>query len=136
MSPEAITIIGVVSIFVLTTLFLLLRKFPKRVKSSHYIKKWREIQKLRANKDDWPHAVVHADMLLDEVMKKKKIGGKTTGERMVNAQGKFSANDSVWNAHKLANSIRQEAEKTITESVVKDTLIAFRQALRDLGAIK
>ena len=136
MSPEAITVIGAVSIVILVGLFFILRKFPKRVKKSHYVKKWREIQKLCANKDDWPHAVVHADMLLDEVMKKKKIGGKTTGERMVNAQAKFSANDSVWNAHKLANSIRQEVSKPITEATVKDTLISFRQALRDLGAIK
>ena len=136
MSPEAITVIGAVSIVILVGLFFIARKFPKRVKKSHYVKKWREIQKLCANKDDWPHAVVHADMLLDEVMKKKKIGGKTTGERMVNAQAKFSANDSVWNAHKLANSIRQEANKPITEATVKDTLISFRQALRDLGAIK
>lgn len=136
MSPEALTAIGAVAIAMLIALFFVLRKFPKRIKASHYVKKWREIQKLCANKDDWPHAVVHADMLLDEVMKKKKIGGKTTGERMVNAQGKFSANDSVWNAHKLANSIRQEAEKSISENTVKDTLVAFRQALRDLGAIK
>lgn len=123
------------SLLVITVGILLIRKLPKRIKTSHYVRKWRDIQKLCANKSDWSHAIVHADMLLDEVLKKRKIAGKTMGERMVNAQSKFSANDAIWTAHKLANTIRQDGVQKLSESAVKDTLVAFRQAMRDMGAL-
>ena len=75
------------------------------------------------------------DYDLDEVLKKRKVSGKTMGERMVSAQTKFSANDALWSAHKLANTIRQEGATKISEATVKDSLVAFRQALRDLRAL-
>lgn len=135
MSPERIiAIIGVV-IIIITTIIVVKRKLPNRIRSVHYVKKWRDIQKLCSNNDDWSHAIVHADMLFDEVLKKRKITGKTMGERMVNAQSKFSANDALWQAHKLANAIRQEGTQTLGETDVKEALVAFRQGLRDLGAL-
>ncbi|HMT56197.1 MAG TPA: hypothetical protein PKD20_04980 [Candidatus Saccharibacteria bacterium] len=135
MSIEKIVLLACMSLLVITVGILLIRKLPKRIKTSHYVRKWRDIQKLCANKSDWSHAIVHADMLLDEVLKKRKIAGKTMGERMVNAQSKFSANDAIWTAHKLANTIRQDGVQKLSESAVKDTLVAFRQAMRDMGAL-
>lgn len=136
MSPERIVAFVGAGIIALTVIIFIVKKLPKRVRKVQYVKKWRDIQKLCANKDDWSHAIVHADMLLEEILKKRKITGKTTGERMVNAQAKFSANDSIWQAHKLANSIRHEGAKSLKEIEVKEALVAFRQALRDLGALK
>lgn len=136
MSVEQIALVSCIGILAIVLVILILRKLPKRVKTSHYVRKWRDIQKLCGNKTDWSHAIVHADMLLDEVMKKRKITGKTMGERMVNAQTRFSANDAIWTAHKLANTIRQDGAQKLSESIVKDTLVAFRQAMRDLGALK
>lgn len=124
-----------VLIVIVTVALILLRRMPKRVQSKYYVGKWREIQKMCSNKDDWAHAVIHADMLLDEILVKRKIAGKTTGERMVSAQKRFTTNDSLWDAHKLANSLRHDAEQRITKAKIKDALVAFRQALRDLGAL-
>jgi hypothetical protein len=135
MSPEKMIFYAVIAIGIVSVLILLYRYVPRRVKVAYYVHKWREIQKLCANKDDWMHALVHADMLLDEVLRKKKITGKTMGERMVNAQPDFSANDAIWSAHKLVNAIRQESAKKVSENEVKNALIAYRQALRDLGAL-
>lgn len=135
MSPEFfIAIIGAV-IILITLAIIVVRKLPKRVRANYYVKKWREIQKMCANKEDWAHAIIHADMLLDEILIKKKFVGKTMGERLVAAQKKFAQNNAVWNAHKLANSLRQDADQKITQPKIKDTLVAYRQALRDLGAL-
>ncbi len=135
MSPEkTVAIIGGVIVCITFILFLV-RILPKKVKTTLYIRKWRDIQKLCSNRDDWAPAIVHADMLLDEVLKKRKISGKTMGERLVNAQGRFSANDAVWSAHKLANLIRHEGKQAMKENDVKNALVSFRQALRDLGAL-
>jgi len=135
MSPERIAVYVVVFLVFVLFVFNVYRKIPKRLKTRNYVKKWRDIQKLFSNKEDWAHAIVHADMLLDEVMCRKKINGKTMGERLVNIQDRFSVHESVWNAHKLAGAIRQEGSRQMSEEEVKNTLVAFRQALRDLGAL-
>ncbi len=135
MSPEMILAIAGGVIGVIGLLIIVVRKAPKRVKSTHYTKKWREIQRMCADKQDWNHAIIHADMLLDEVLEKKKTAGNTMGERMVAAQDKFTANDKLWVAHKLAVSLRDNGDKQVTQTVVKNALVTFRQALRDLGAL-
>lgn len=136
MSPEKIIALVGVSIVLITLVVIISRKLPKRIKSHQYVKKWRDIQKLCANSEDWSHAIVHADMLLNEVLTKKRFNGKTTGERMVNAGSVFSNNDGIWNAHKLANRIKQNGIENLKDSEVKEALIAFGQSLRDLGAFK
>lgn len=135
MSPELMVALGGAIIVAITMVVVTFRKLPKRVKSVYYVQKWREIQKMCGIKDDWGHAIIHADMLLDEILLKKKFAGKTMGERLVSAQKKFSSHDAVWNAHKFANSLRENVEQKVSESRVKEALIAFRQALRDLGAL-
>ena len=135
MSPEKIIALVGVGIIAITLIVIISKKLPKRVKSHLYVKKWRDIQKLCANPEDWSHAIVHADMLLNEVLTKKRYTGKTTGERMVNAGSVFSNNDAIWNAHKLASKIKQDGVKNLKDSEVKEALIAFGQSLRDLGAL-
>lgn len=136
MSPEAIvaTIGGVVAVCGLV--FIVFRRIPKKVKSTHYRRKWRELQRMCGSKSTWPDAIVGADKLLDEVLKKRRKPGKKMGERMVAAQKSFSNNDAVWKAHKLANTIAQSEEDIpLKEEQVKESLVAFRQALQDLEAL-
>jgi len=135
MSPETIVALagGLLALFSL--LLLIVRKLPKRLKATHYTRKWRDIQKLCADKSNWPQAILLSDLLLDEVLRKKRKDGKTMGERLVSAQKVFTDNEAVWKAHKLANHIRQNSTDKLKESDVKDALVAFRQSLRDLGAL-
>lgn len=135
MSAELVLAIVGAAIMTITFAVIIIKKMPKRVKSSHYVKKWREIQKLCGDKNEWKHAIVHADMLLDDALKKRRAPGKTMGERMVSVQKKFKSNDSIWKAHKLAGTIKQDKVMQLTEAEVKESLVAFRQSLRDLGAL-
>jgi len=136
MSPELVAFFIGGFIVIMTFVVLIVRKMPKRLKTVYYVRKWRDIQKMCRNQDDWSHAIIRADMLLDEALTKKKIAGKTMGERLVNAESDFSSKDIVWSAHKLAGNLRENGVKKMNETKVKDTLIAFRTALKDLGAIK
>ena len=117
--------------------FFVARRLPKRIKSVQYVSKWRALQKLCADKDMWPQVVLGADDLLDEVLMKKQKSGKTMGERMVSAQDNFTNNDALWQAHKLAGHLRHDKDKTykLKELEVKESLVSFRQAMRDLGAL-
>jgi hypothetical protein len=134
MSPEKIIAVVGVIIIIITFVVILFRKAPKRVRRHKYTTKWRDIQHLCAEQSNWPQAIMLSDLLLDDVLKRRKRDGKTMGERLVSAQKDFADNDSVWQAHKYANSVR-ENKKVLNEIDVKKTLISFRQALRDLGAL-
>jgi hypothetical protein len=87
------------------------------------------------DKKTWTEAVIEADKLLDRALKKRKFRGKSMGERMVAAQHSFTDNDGVWYAHNLCKKILTDDALRLKEADVKDALIAFRQALRDIGAL-
>lgn len=117
-------------------LALMTRKRKKPLNTSYFAGRWSEAQKLCRTKDTWPLAIINADSLLDEALKKSGYRGKTMGERMVAAQRDFSDNDGVWYGHKLRNKLVHEADVKLREADVKDALMGIRQALRDLGALK
>lgn len=80
-------------------------------------------------------AVVEADKLLDKALMEMGLPGKTMGERMKSAGNKFSSNNSVWYAHKIRNQIAHERNFKIDYNKATHALKAYRQALKDLGAI-
>jgi hypothetical protein len=101
-----------------------------------FTERWNEAQKLCASKNTWPLAIINADKLLDDALKRTHYKGKTMGERLVAAQRDLSDNDSVWFAHKLRNKIVHEEYGDLKKRDVQKVLMGFRQALRDLGALR
>lgn len=101
-----------------------------------FTERWNEAQKLCASKNTWPLAIINADKLLDDALKQSHYKGKTMGERLVAAQRDLSDNDSVWFAHKLRNKIVHEEYSELKKRDVQKVLVGFRQALRDLGALR
>jgi hypothetical protein len=108
----------------------------KDLDRSYFQAKWRDLQKLCAKKETWPMAIIQADNLLDEALRKRKFKGKTMGERMVAAQRTIIDNDAMWTGHKLRNKLVHEVDVPLTEKEVKNALIGLRGALKDLGALK
>jgi len=123
----------IVLVIVVATFFA--KKKPKKLKTDYFEKRWAELQKLCADKSTWPLAIIDADKLLDDALKRRKYKGKTMGERLVSAQRDISDNDSVWFAHKLRNRLVHEQTAPMKDTIVKDALKGIRQALRDLGAL-
>lgn len=114
--------------------YVVRRKTP--LDSQYFAEKWQDTQKLCSNKDTWPLAIIDADKLLDEALKKSHFKGKTMGERLVAAQRALSDNDGVWYGHKLRNRLVHENNVKLTQTQVRDALKGIRQALRDLGALQ
>jgi len=108
---------------------------PKRLKSQYFVTRWRELQNFCKDKTTWPKAIADADKLLDRALKKRKFKGKTMGERLVSAQRSFTDNDGVWYAHNLAKKALADNNIRLKESDVKEALMCFRDALRDIGAL-
>lgn len=127
----------IVVIIVLAGLALIagtLKTRPKALNVEYFQTKWSEVQAMCKDKATWPLAVINADKLLDEALKRRRVKGKTMGERMVSAQRQLTDNDGAWFAHKLRNRLVHEADVKLKESDVKKALVGIRQAIRDLGA--
>lgn len=126
-------VVAVFTFFVLVFLFVLLRR---RVRPEKFKNKWAELQKYCASKETWPLAVITADKLLDEALKKKRLKGKSMGERLVAAQNHLTDNDAVWFAHNLSKKLIGETAIRLTQADVKRALTGFRQALKDLEVLR
>lgn len=136
MSPEKIVfIIAIVLVtsFVLTGIFM---KVPKRLKHHKFKEEWKHVQARCSDKDQWKLAVIEADNLLAKALKKKKIKGHSTGERLVVVQKMFTENDAVWYGHKLRSKIESESDLVLKQEEVKKALMGIGQGLRDIGALK
>lgn len=135
-SPIALIAAGVLVlvVFASTSLSMLLRK--RALNTEKFKERWADVQKLCKNSDTWPLAVINADKLLDEALKKTNFKGKTMGERLVAAQRTLSDNDGVWFGHKLRNKIVHEEIPRLYRRDVESALRGLRQALKDLGALQ
>jgi hypothetical protein len=131
------TFAGIIALIVLVGVIFgasYLKRKPKVLNAAYFQEKWKEAQAFCKDKTTWPLAVINADKLLDEALKRRRFKGKTMGERMVAAQRELSDNDGAWFAHKLRNRLVHEADVKLKEADVKKALIGIRQALKDLGA--
>lgn len=135
MNYRLLIIIGaaVICLAIITLLWMVI--FKKKISPKKFKQKWVDLQKYCASQETWPLAVITADKLLDEALIKKRMKGKSMGERLVEAQRQISDNDRVWFAHNLAKKLAGEASIKLREADVKKSLIGIRQALKDLGAM-
>ncbi len=79
--------------------------------------------------------VIEGDKLLDKALIEMGTPGKTMGDRLKRAGGRFSNLNAVWRAHKLRNAIAHESDFEISYKQAQNALIIYKQALKDLGAI-
>jgi hypothetical protein len=135
MSAEVLIAVigGAVALIGLVTFFL--RRPKKDLNRAYFRKQWRDLQKKCAKAETWALAVIAADSLLDEALKKKHFKGKTMGERLVSAQRSLTNNDGVWFGHKLRNQLVHQTDVALREKDIKHALIGIGQALKDLGAL-
>ncbi len=130
-----ITIAVVVVVLGAAGFFVWRWRRPRPLKLEYFQNKWQELQKLLPDKKQWATAIVDADALLDEALRKKRFRGRSMGERMVKAQRLFTDNDGVWFGHKLRNKLDAEPATKLKEKEVKQALLGIRQALKDVGAL-
>jgi len=126
---------GLLLLVLIIIVGIFLRKKPSKLNKGYYSKRWQETQALCANQNTWPLAVINADKLLDEALKKRKYKGKTMGERLVSAQHEIRNNDHVWFGHKLRNKLVHEDFTKLKKKDVLEAMVGFREALKDLGAL-
>jgi hypothetical protein len=133
----ALFLLGVIifGIIVLGTVSRLNRSRKPRLDYEYFQHQWMELLARVKTPEGMVLAIVDADKLLDEALKKRHFKGKTMGERLVAAQRMISDNDAVWYAHKLRNRLVHEPNVRLKKKEAQSALAGFRQGLKDLGAL-
>jgi hypothetical protein len=129
-------LIGIIifGIIVLAIVSRFAKKRPHKLNQSYFQHQWVELLARVKTPEGMMLAIIDADKLLDEALKKHHFKGKTMGERLVSAQRIISDNDAVWYAHKLRNRLVHEPHVRLKKNEAKTALAGFRQGLHDLGA--
>lgn len=134
MSKE-LAAIAAFGILMLVFIWIITRIKGTGLNRSYFQTRWKELEMLLRTTEGTTLAIIEADKLVDEALKRLHMSGKTMGERMVSAQRKFSNPDAVWTAHKIRNRLVHEPGLKPRKSHAQSALKAYRQALRDLGAL-
>ena len=130
---SAILIVGGL-LFVIVSLA---KNSPRVLDQDRYRSRWMAIEsRLKRNDENsYTVCVLEADKLLDQALRDRGMNGKTMAERMKQCQGKWTNGNGVWAAHKLRNRIAHETDVRLDYERARQALIAFKQGLKDMGAI-
>ncbi|MBR1874999.1 hypothetical protein IJ798_01290 [Candidatus Saccharibacteria bacterium] len=129
----SIIIIGVLVFIAISMTGAKPYEFDKEEYQSDFLRIENSLRK--DNNLSWNAAINEADKLLDKALMEMGTPGKTMGERIKRVETKFTSKNSVWYAHKTRNMIAHERGFQVDYKKAKHALAAYRQALKDLGAI-
>lgn len=89
------------------------------------------------NPNDWKLAIIEADIILDEALRKEGYGGNSLGERLKSISPQhLQTIDEAWTAHKVRNQIAHAGtDFVLTHKIVRDTMSRYRAVFQELGLI-
>jgi len=80
-------------------------------------------------------AVIEADSILNDILKRMGFGGETLGERLEKLTAATLPNlEQILGAHKIRNNIVHDPDYRLTLDEARRVLDTYEQALRDLEA--
>ncbi len=137
-SGVVIFLVAVLAIGLVTLVIVILtRRGGSPLNVAKYQTQWLSIES--SLKRDEPAsgqlAILNADKLVDMALRERGFKGSTMGERMKSAKDTWSNADHIWSAHKIRNRIAHEPDVKVSYDIAKRALVAYKQALKDLGAI-
>ena len=137
-SPIIFLVIAIVAVGILALLAMTLTgRHSHAFDVEEYQTRWLKIENslVRDDPRSYSMAVINADKLLDKALNELSLPGKTMAERMKRVNDRFEQPNAVWSAHKLRNQIAHADDFEVEYSQANRALAAFKQALKDLGAI-
>lgn len=109
----------------------------KTLDVNRYRSSWLKLERqlVKDQESSYHLVILNADKLLDQALRQRGIKGNTMGERMKSAKDIWSNANNVWAAHKIRNQIAHEPDVRIRFDDTRRALAAYKQALKDVGAI-
>lgn len=144
-------VVSAVAIFLLVVVFLKMRELhspqpsieeqlvpPQPAAHGPMTARWEEVVRHMesAKEAEWKFALIEADKLADDVLRRVGFPGETMGERLLNIQpGQLQSIQGLWQAHKVRNRIAHEMNYFLRYSEAKQAIEWYAQTLRELEAI-
>ncbi len=97
-------------------------------------KRWAKIQGLirSYNSNDWKQAIIEADIILDEMLKKMGYKGDSIGERLKTVEpSDFTTLDSAWEAHKFRNRIAHSSDYNLSKDEAEDVIKLYEEVFKE-----
>jgi hypothetical protein len=131
-------LVGILVVGVLLVVVIMLtKKGHVQLDVNKYRMSWMKIEQALSRDEPSSHllCILNADKLLDQALRERGVVGETMGERMKQLQTTWSNANAIWSAHKLRNQIAHEHDAKVSYDDTRRALAAFKQALKDIGAI-
>jgi len=83
--------------------------------------------------NDWKLAIIEADIILDDILKKRGYAGNSLGERLksISPQQLSTLNDA-WEAHKIRNRIAHDGEDfVLTKHIADETVARYQRVFNE-----
>lgn len=100
--------------------------------------RWEEIQRhLDSVKEtEWKFAIIEADKLVDDALKKAGFVGDSFADRLERVQpGQLAHLNELWDAHRLRNRVAHDVNFFLRYTEAKHAITAYGDILKELGAI-
>lgn len=87
--------------------------------------------------NDWKLAIIEADIMLDETLKKAGYAGASLGERLKSiSPTQLNSLDAAWQAHKVRNQVAHGGtDFVLTRRMADETIKQYRQVFSELGVL-
>ncbi len=102
------------------------------------VKQWAKIKgRLEVGfESEYKLAVIEADSILDDILKKLGYAGDTLGEKLDNVTSAVIPGvEDAREAHKIRNNIVHDPDYMLDSDTVKRTISTYEKVLTDLGAL-
>lgn len=101
-------------------------------------RRWSSIQKALESDEEtsWRSAIVDADKMLDEILKKVGYEGATMDQRLTNIHiDQFPSLEDAWRAHRVRKFLDEDLDYPLTKEVAERTFEVYRNIFRETGLI-
>ena len=139
-------IFGIGFVFVVINVWKLNRKRygkidftpPETKNQGAIVARWQEVlYHMQSYKEaEWKFAIVEADKLTNDVLKRAGYEGESMGDRLtlIN-KDQISNIDELWEAHKLRNKVVHDVEYRVVYEEAKKAVVQYEKTLKEVGAL-
>ncbi|MEY3784188.1 MAG: hypothetical protein RLZZ230_510 [Candidatus Parcubacteria bacterium] len=87
------------------------------------------------NPNDWKLAIIEADIILDDTLKKRGYVGNSLGERLKTiSPEQLNSLSDAWEAHKVRNRIAHDgADFVLTKRIAQETIVRYQKVFSEFG---
>jgi hypothetical protein len=88
-----------------------------------------------SNPNDWKLAIIEADIILDDTLKRQGYAGPTLGDRLKSiSPTSLNSIRDAWDAHMVRNKIAHAgADFILTQKIARETIMQYERVFKELG---